>query len=294
MKTNINLPLYHVEHSIYPFIEGAFLCKSGKYLNGFFLVDSGSSDNILNQDVVRLLTGDSISGDKRLVCAVNNEGEECELADVKIKIGDIECTERFGISHNLDFKSMFGENSIIGVLGAGFMRQHGLVLDYAQQCVRSSELTSFSEEGKIFVCPMNAGFHAYGIPLVCLTKGEDDFFCVADSGCSNSALTQYAMEKVAISYERINGQQTMFTISGEETTNIAKVNFSLLSINDDEIKSNLLPNTDVFLITTGQKHICWCDNKNIPPISGLISSEFMLRNKWILDFNVGYIYAEVA
>lgn len=294
MRTNINLPLYHVEHFIFPFIDGAFVCKNGKFLDGFFLVDSGSSDNVFNQEAVHLLADESISGDKRLVCAVNNEGEECVLADVKIKVGDLECTERFSISHNLDFKSMFGDNCIIGVLGAGFMRKHGLVLDYAKQSVRTSDLITFSETGKAFVCPMDGGFFAYGIPLVCLTNGEDDFLCVPDSGCNTSTLTQYAMEKVALSYNRIDGQQSMHTISGEAITNLAKVDFTLLSVYGDETKCSLVSDTDIFQIITGKKHICWCENEKIPPISGLISSEFMLRNKWILDFNVGFIYVESA
>ena len=294
MRTKIYLPLIHVDHLIFPFIEGSFVCKNGKYLDGFFLVDSGSSDNVFNQEAMHLLADSSIVGEKRQVCAVNNEGEECELVDIKIKIESIESIERFSISHNLDFKSMFGENRIIGVLGSGFMRKYGLVLDYAKKCVRSSELKNFSEEGKVFVCPMDAGFYAYGIPLVCLTNGEEDFLCVPDSGCNTSTLTQYAMEKAAHAYERLDGQQSMHTISGEAITNLAKVNFSLMSITDDEAKCTLVPDTDIFQIVTGQEHICWCANKEIPPISGLISSEFMLRNKWILDYNVGYIYVDAA
>lgn len=294
MNTNINLPFFHIDHFIYPFIDGAFLCKSGEYLDGFFLVDSGSSDNTFNKEALHLLAEGSICGDKRKVCAVNNVGEECELTDIKIKIGTIECEERFSISNNLDFKSMFGENTIIGILGAGFMRKYGLVLDYSQRCVRSSELTHFSEIGKSFVCPMFAGFHFYGIPLVCLTNGEKEFLCVADSGCNSSALTKFAMETVAKNYDRINGCQSMRTIAGEEITDQAKVEFSLLSISEDESKNHLVPNTDHFLIINDKKHICWCENKEIPPISGLISSSFMLRNKWILDFNVGYIYVKAA
>ena len=296
MRTNINLPLYHIDHFIFPFIEGSFICKNGKYLDGFFLVDSGSSDNVFNKEAMHLLSEDSIKSDKRHLYAINNEGEECEQANVKIKIGNIECIEPFSISHNLDFKGMFGDNNIIGVLGARFMHLYGLVLDYAQRCVRSSELNDFSGAGKAFVCPMLAGFKTYGIPLVCLTNGEDDVLCVADSGSNINTLTKYAMEKAACSYKHIAGQKSMHTISGESITDLAKVDFSLLSVKgkDNDTICHLVSDSDVFQIITEHEHICWSNDEEIPPISGLISSEFMLRNKWVLDFNVGFIYVDDA
>lgn len=40
MRTKIDLPLIHVDHLIFPFIEGSFVCKNGKYLDGFFLTSS--------------------------------------------------------------------------------------------------------------------------------------------------------------------------------------------------------------------------------------------------------------
>jgi len=295
MKTKIHLPLFHIDHLIYPFVEGAFICKNGTYLNGFFMVDSGSTDNIFNKEALHLLHDDSFSEDSRKVCAISNKGEMCKVADVKIKVGDLEDVEQFNISQNLDFSMFFGKNRIIGVLGAGFMRKHGLVLDYSQKCVRSSELDKFTDDGKAFVCPMNVGFCAYGIPLVCIKNGEEEYLCVADSGCNTSTLTQHAMVNGAQRYERIDGHQSLYTISGETISDLAKVDFSLMSVGYDEEKGSfLVPDTDVFMIVSGQEHLCWCEDKDIPPISGLISSRFMLRNKWILDFNVGFIYVNVA
>ena len=142
---------------------------------------------------------------------------------------------------------------------------------------------------------MSVGYYAYGIPLVCLTNGEEEFFCVADSGCNTNTLTRHAMENGTKNYEHIDGQNALYTISGESITDLAKVDFSLMSVWEDEQKeAGLIPDTDIFQIISGQKHLCWCDNEEIPPISGLISSGFMLRNKWILDFNVGYIYVNAA
>ena len=295
MKTKIHLPLFHIDHLIYPFVEGAFICKNGTYLDGFFMVDSGSTDNIFNNEAVHLLPDEAISQECRQVNAINNIGESCKVADVKIKVGDIEDVEQFNISQNLNFSKFFGKNRIIGVLGAGFMRKNGLALDYSQRCVRSSEMEQFTDEGKRFVCPMSVGYYAYGIPLVCLTNGEEEFFCVADSGCNTNTLTRHAMVNGGQRYELIDGQQSLYTISGETISDLAKVDFSLMSVGYDEEKGSfLVPDTDVFMIVSGQEHLCWCEDKDIPPISGLISSRFMLRNKWILDFNVGYIYVNAA
>ena len=147
----------------------------------------------------------------------------------------------------------------------------------------------------MFVCPMSVGFHAYGIPIVCLTNGEDEFLCVADSGCDTNTLTRYAMENGAKCFEQIEGKRSIYTISGESVADIAKVDFSLMSVWDDEEKESILvPDKDVFQIISGPEHLCWCDDEETPPISGLISSRYMLRNKWILDFNVGYIYVNAA
>lgn len=295
MMTKTNIPLFHIDHLIYPFIKGAFVCKTGSYLEGFFLVDSGSNDNIFNKEAVHLLPDDALSQDRRQVNSINNTGENCQVANIGIKVGDITDALPFNISQNLDFCKFFGANRIIGVLGAGFMCKHGLVLDYSQRCVRSSELEQFTDEGKSFVCPMSAGFYAYGIPIVCMTNGEKEFLCIADSGCNTNTLTLHAMENGARGYEHIEGHNSLHTISGESITALAKVDFSLLSVwADEERGTGLVPDTDVFQIVSGQEHLCWCDNEKIPPISGLISSSFMLHNRWILDFNVGYIYVNSA
>ena len=295
MKTKIHLPFFHVDHLVYPFIKGAFVCKNGTYLDGYFLVDSGSTDNIFNNENVHLLPDQAITQEYRQVNAINNIGEKCKVAYIGIKVGDIEDVVQFNISQNLDFSKFFGKNRIIGVLGAGFMRKNGLVLDYSQRCVRSSEMEQFTDDGKLFVCSMGVGFYAYGIPLVCLTNGDEFFFCVADSGCNTNTLTRYAMENGAKCYEHIDGQNALYTISGKSITDLAKVDFSLLSVWEDEEKKNsLVPGTDIFQIISGQEHLCWCDNVDIPPISGFISSSFMLRNKWVLDFSVGFIYVNAA
>ena len=113
MKTKIHLPLFYIDHLIYPFVEGAFICKNGTMLDGFFMVDSGSTDNIFNKEALHLLPNDSFSEDSRQVCAISNKGEMCKVADVTIKVGDIEVVEQFNISQNLDFRMFLGKNRII-------------------------------------------------------------------------------------------------------------------------------------------------------------------------------------
>lgn len=36
------------------------------------------------------------------------------------------------------------------------------------------------------------------------------------------------------------------------------------------------------------------EGNDVPPICGLLSSVFMHRNKWVLDFGVGLMYKAVA
>lgn len=292
MKTKITLPFFHIDQLIYPFIRGAFVCKKGTYLDGFFLVDSGSSVNIFNKEALHLLSEESFCEETFKVDAFNNEGEECQVTNVSIKVGDIECIELFNVSQNLDFSSYFGKNRIIGILGVGFMLRNGLVLDYSQQCVRSSEISKFIHDGKSFACPMNGGINAYGIPLVCMVGNSDDFLCVVDSGCNISTITQYAMENGARSFEHIDGKYFLQSISGESLTDLAKVDFSLFSVKEEG--NNYVPDTDVFQVVTNLEYICRHDDEDIPPIYGLISSSFMLRNKWILDFKVGFIYENAS
>ena len=171
------------------------------------------------------------------------------------------------------------------------MRKHHLVLDFAEKCIRPSLQAPLCLDDKSFIFPMGYGLKTYGIPVVGIVKDNEELLCIPDSGCNISLLTRDAMERGAISSSCEEGTSLVEGIFGSVEATLAKVTFSLLSIGKKEGETVLKTDTDTFQILDGRKHIATHHDENIPPISGLFSTDYMLQKKWILDFGTGVIYS---
>lgn len=76
-RQNINAPIFSISNQNVTFVEGLFRSKDGKMISGYFLVDTGSSDNSLSPAVMDWIGSDCITEEIREMAAINEEGEKC-------------------------------------------------------------------------------------------------------------------------------------------------------------------------------------------------------------------------
>lgn len=294
MEANINLSLVNNKKLDLPFVKGSFRGKNGKYLTGYFLVDSGSCQNIFNGAAQHLLSEDCLTDSTHTVTAVDNKGEKCIIAHVDIALDAMECNERFCVSNNLDFTGLFGINRIIGILGAAFLLKHGLTLNLQEGCLCTSRDFDNEKRPFSFLCPMGYGLQTYGVPVVGIIKDDSEYLCVADSGCNTTTIAQYSVEEGMNVINRCEEKQEVICISGSCISDIAEVRFNLLSMGEKDGETTLVEAEDRINILPDRKYIIADDNESVPPLSGLLSASFMMSQSWILDFKHHVIYAYAA
>ena len=284
-------PLYHIDEIHMPFIQGSFRCKTGEMVSGLFLLDSGSTDNILNLAVLELLADDAVSADKKNVSALGNMGENCTLIQLEMNVCDLNCETTFCLAQRIDFESCFGKNRIIGILGVSFLLAHQLVLDFNCKCVYQDEERLFRLDDKSFFFPMGLGLNHYNLPVVGIVKDEREYIFIPDSGCNISMITQSALEKGT---ENIRYQKEYCDVTGifgNVTTKLAQADFDMLSIGKQEGQTELQTNTEHFQVLQDKEYLFEIDKPGVPSISGLLSTDYMLRHHWILDFHKEIIYS---
>ena len=294
MEQSTTLSLFHVDEIMFPFIEGAFVCKTGKVLEGFFLIDTGSTENMFNYEAIHTLADENFVEESKTISAIQNQGEECRMANISIKVGNIESNEVFCISKQISFEQAFGKNQIIGVLGVDFLRKNHLVLDLEKKCLSTSSEEDFSLENKSFVFPMGFGFHHYGIPVIGIIKDKQEFVCVVDSGSNYNTLSQYALDHGTEKAALQEGGTTIHGLFGSIDASLVNAEFSLLSIGDKEGETVLKKDAATFQILQGQQYLAKSGVENVPPLHGLIGTKYMLQKKWVLDFGKEVIYSQCA
>ena len=287
----MNLPLIYFQN--FPFVEGAFRCKNGSMLTGFFLIDTGSAQNIFNCEAIHTLPT-AMDGEKLRISGINNQSEICQQVSIEVQLDNNTSQEDFYISQTIHFEKMFGKNRIIGILGASYLIKHDLVLNYEQNMLHTSDPEVFKNTEMDFTFPMGFGLKSYGVPLVGFEKDDNCFYCVADSGCNVSAITQKAIEEGADSCSWYDENSTVTGVGGAVNTRMADVCFSLLSLGNKEGEFVHKVVSMIFNVWDGDAYICKGNNDTETGISALLGNDFMFKNKWILDFSRGVIYSTKA
>ncbi len=294
--SKINLPLYHVKEIGFPFVEGCFTNKNGEEMEGFFLLDTGSTQNVLNKEVVRFLDESWIDDKTTKASGMDNQSEECKHANITIGLGEYKGIEGFSISENLDFKQAFGPNRIIGILGVDFMIKNKMVLDYETETFYTTAENMPELREKAFSFSFEFGLSTWGLPLMVFAKGDDDeaFFSVIDSGANDNHLGKRAYEFGTISSEYCKKERgIMYGIAGPMESSIANVKLSFLC-DSDENDLKRLEMTDKFFVYNDLEYIASTEDENAPLVSGLLGTPFMHKRKWIVDFSHAVVYSNIA
>lgn len=295
MAQTVNIPFFQMRGVNVPLIEGTFRNKDGKMTPCYFQIDTGSVFNILNPAIMDWIDKRCITTETRHVYAMDEESQDLPLAFLKIGVGEECSTEHFCVSDTTIFTEYFGDLRIVGILGSNYLLTHELVVDFEQQRLRSfstQDTTDFNEMAYVF--PMEIGLKYYGVPMVGIVKEDNVLMFVADSGCDFCTITKYTLDNGAIQYEILPEERERSFIDGKTNTTFSKMKFNLMEYDVSNGDFITTEKEDAFEVITDMDFIGSVDNESAPPISGLFSTGYMLKHKWILDYKRQIIYAKAA
>ncbi len=295
-KEMMSIELFHIDEFQYPLVEAVYEGKNGKLYYGVFIIDSGATDNQLNKTVVEILSDECYLPNESIkITSVQGQGCECKAMKLDFKTtNNLSFTEKFYASEmRMDF---LGKGAVIGILGVDFLKKHNLSLDFESKTLHTSSMDEVKIENCDYYYGMEYGFKTHTIPLVPIANGDDMYYLVADTGANVTAITKHVMEicNMPISDYQKN-HTTIETLTCNINADICNSTINLVSLKNGgegfkmlsyEDQIQILPNLDYVVDAVKNDK-----GEEIPAICGLLSSAFMLRNKWILDFRTGVIYS---
>ena len=293
MNVIFECPLVDFDIVDYPMIMATFVSKSGKMVGGAFMIDTASRHNIMNETIMGILPDDCLLYDGTMkLTSFSGDGVQGKEVHLDFCIGEKQFKERFYAAQGLSFDSVFGEHVVLGILGVEFLVKHGLALDFENRTLHSSSIINKNIElpDYTFFFPQEYGFSKYGLPVVGMVKNDKEYVCLVDSGSNLNTTTNYVLNDGGITSKHTGMKSSLTSVAGTKITDLMTVNFDLLSIGDKigEVKTNNY--STEFQVINNSKYIIE-GTKDIPPVSAIIGAEFLLENKWVIDFSSGAVYS---
>lgn len=288
--------LLDIQETKFPIVKAAFKGKDDKIYIGVMIIDTGSVNCILNKSVLPYLADDAvIEGKTMKIHSVQGKGVECQGYSLSFHIGNGVFSDTFYVNKDMDFGQIF-VGPFIGIIGHEFLRQNNIVLDYETETLHASTGSiEGNPEDYVFFFPMSFGLKHYNIPVVGLVYGDKKYLMVADSGANDTVITKHLMDDAGICVRHLDndGTLTCFTTDTMETA-LCDVTLSIISVGGTpECPKLYTQNVKVQVISNCKyimKGLKDAKGNDLMPLSGMLSSDFMLRNKWVLDFGTGVMF----
>ena len=124
--------------------------------------------------------------------------------------------------------------------------------------------------------PLTLGLQKTGLPLI-ITSGKLKNLCfLIDTGATNNILFTYVYEHFKDEFRVLEDKQRIMGIEG-----------CLLYTSDaaDEFNFEGTDYTSIFSVFDGSDAIRQVQEETGVQIHGILSTDFLVKNKWILDFN---------
>ena len=288
--------LRNIQETKFPIVKAAFKGKDDQIFIGVMMIDTGSANCILNKSVLPYLADDAvIEGKTMKIHSVQGKGVECQGYSLSFHIGNGVFSDTFYVNKDMDFGQIF-VGPFIGLIGHEFLRQNNIVLDYETETLQASTGSiEGNPEDYVFFFPMSFGLKQYNIPVVGLVYGDKEYLTVADSGANDTVITKHLMDDAGICVRHLDndGTVTCFTTDTMETA-WCDVTLSIISVGGTaECPKLYTQNVKVQVISNCQyimEGLKDAKGNDLMPLSGMLSSDFMLRNKWVLDFGTGVMF----
>ncbi len=293
-ENNIRVEMIGMEGGVAPFIQVNYMGKDAQKSTGLFLLDSGSTENILSPEVVEDIGSlCTIENGVKTITSLSQEVVRAKQVRFSFVLGGNQFRESFCINNEplpIAVKGM----TVIGILGNPFLQQQSLVIDFHDNTLHTSEVTpsNFSIADCAFFFPMEMGLKFYGLPVVPIKQNGVELVTLVDTGASDNVIANQALIDNKFKYKRMKGKDAMTGLSGQVDVDEAKVRFTLLLCDNGVIELSrrehfkVLPDN----IFTPSEVVCDENGGQLPPIRALLGFPFMAKEGWILDFGAKLIY----
>lgn len=291
--------LRDIQETKFPIVKAALKGKDDQIYIGVMMIDTGSVNCILNKSVLTYLDDNTAIESKKMnIHSVQGKCAECQGYKLSFRIGNGVFSDTFYVNEYMDFDQMFN-GPFIGIIGHEFLRNNSIVLDYETETLHASDRTiEGNPDDYAFFFPMSYGLKQYNIPIVGLVYGDKEYLMVADSGANETVITKHLMDDAEICVKHLgdDGTVTCFTADTLETA-LCDVTLSIISVGGTPECPKLYTQNDKVQVISNCQYIMEglkdAEGNDLTPVSGMLSSEFMLRNKWVLDFGTGVMYSHV-
>lgn len=291
MEMKLNMNFVNFENTGFPLVEATLHTRKGDYL-GYFMVDTGSKDNLVSFSMREFLNLDNLVDDVHLTIQGIGELKDCDIYNLSFNIEECSFMERFAFHKDFDITLYIqGGERVMGILGSGFLKKHNLVMDYATLSLHSPvrEDVPSAEECQ-FRFPLDYGLDRLGISLLGIAKDKDNsFLMVADSGCNHSTITQHCIESSGFNSSEMTDYYMVQGVNRSgNLAEMKEVSIGLITI-DENYNMKIIDHEMKFLVVSEQDYLCVIGDD--APIAGLLGSDFLFHNKVILDYNLQCIYS---
>ena len=294
----ISAKMFRIVGDLAPLIIVDYVDKDAQEHSALMMLDSCSTVNVLSSEIANsvgiLSKRDNENED--IITSINTV-VSLNSADFSFAFGGVQFHETFCINdHHLPH--IKGDLPLIGILGNKFMLKHRLVIDYSDFTIHNTNANPENlavSDCDLFV-PMGYGLVYYGIPLLAMTQGEKQVFTMADTGASFNVIAKQTINDNGFECQYLGGTDSISGLGGSETeAENAMVKYKIETMKDgdgslDEISYNsqfkVIPHYP-YTLPQGS-----CDKKGnpLPPVEAVISSPFMAKEGWVLDFGADIVY----
>lgn len=259
--------------------DGYSLVKAGLLLNekwhdGYFIIDTGSSRNIVARaSSSRIAKTEEING---FMGKVSHGKEVFAYAEINGKVFPFS-----GLS--IDRKHLPElEYKILGLIGVEFLLKNNCIIDYRKNILFQGKENLFlhTDTDRPFV-RMGMGLKAYGVPVLVSVSDGHCLFFIADTGsitniiCKNESIETY-------NHARLTGSKSIIEgLGGSGTVASSNIEIQLLFQHRGKVITQTF--NDDFGIKQSPGSILWLDSANFE-IDGITGNRFLIKGKWILDF----------
>lgn len=292
----IRVEMIRMSHNYVPCIKVDYLDMDAKEHVGVMVMDSGSNENTLCIETVERCMLSKADDTTTHLHVASNEVVDAENVMFSFAFGGHQFHEKLCYCKGMH-EIPVGDMPIIGILGNKFMQKYGLVIDYLDGSLHSSEVNpcNLAISDCEFFFPMEIGLSNYGLPVVDIRQNGNDIAMVADTGATNNAIAKQSLDEYAFSHSALESKSEVNGMVGNSVVaDEAMVDFNLVTLKEkehSEISFNehfmVLP---YYIIPSVKIENGDYKGEYLPPVEGIISSAFMAKHGWILDFGAKIIY----
>ena len=294
----ISVKMFRIVGDLAPIIRVDYVDKDAQEHSGLMMLDSCSTVNVLSSEMANCLG---------ILCKKDNESEDVitstnivvslNRADFSFAFGGVQFHETFFINdHRLPH--IKGDLPLVGILGNKFMLKHRLVIDYSDFTIHNSNANPENlavSDCELFV-PMGYGLVNYGIPLLAMIQGENQIFSMVDTGASFNIIAKQTITDNGFECQYLGESDTISGLGASETeAEDAMVKYKIETMKDGDGSLDEISFSSKFKVIshypyTPSQGSCDKNGNALLPVEAIISSPFMAKEGWVLDFGADIVY----